>query len=441
MYGLTYRITWARCLVALAFLPWSLLGCTPKPVVQQPPPNIVLIMADDLGYETLGVNGGTSYQTPRLDSLARGGMRFTHTYATPLCTPSRVQIMTGKYNFRNYIGFGLLDPEEKTFGHYLQQAGYETFVAGKWQLYGNAFQRERFGRTGTLPEDAGFDEYVLWQVTEHAGPRFKNPYLDVSGQPSQVYPGAYGPDMFVASIKQFIDQHREQPFFVYYPMVLTHDPFQPTPDHPEYVDFDPSVNNSLYFEANVAYMDKVVGQIVDHLEESGLRENTLVLFTGDNGTDRDVISNMGERIVYGQKGHPTQAGTHVPLIANWPKSIAPGQVNDHLIDFTDFLPTLLEISQQSMPMEAEFDGLSFYPQLFGTADSTRSWVFCHYAPRWGGFKHRRYVHDKEWKLYDDGSFYHFSEDRDEEFPLHDNDLGEDIRQKRRHFEHVLSRLQ
>ncbi len=143
-------------------------------------PNIILIMADDLGYETLGVNGSTAYSTPNLDELAATGMRFTAAYSTPLCTPSRVQLMTGKYNFRNYVGFGILDPQERTFGHMMQDAGYATLVAGKWQLYGNKAQRERFNRTGATPNEAGFDVYHLWQIDSRPPSRFKNPGLNLN---------------------------------------------------------------------------------------------------------------------------------------------------------------------------------------------------------------------------------------------------------------------
>ena len=405
-------------------------------------PNIILIMADDLGYETLGVNGSTSYETSTLDALAEEGMRFTQAYATPLCTPTRVQLMTGKYNFRNYIGFGLLDPLERTFAHYLQEAGYRTAVMGKWQLYGNSAQRELFGRTGSLPHQAGFDEYVLWQVEERAGPRFKDPYLDVLDEPSRVYPGAYGPDVFVTAIEDFMARHRDQPFFVYYPMVLTHDPFQPTPDHPDYADFDPAsgVNNPVYFQDNVAYMDKIVGRIVRRLDELGLRENTLLLFTGDNGTDRKVTSDVGTRRVRGNKGYPTAAGTHVPLIANWPGTIMPGQVNDNLIDFTDFLPSLVDAAGVSIPDSVTTDGLSFYAQLLGRADTVRTWVFCHYAPRWGNFEHRRYAHDRDWKLYEDGAFYHIAVDPEEVWPLEDDPVPAEAREARQRLLTVLERL-
>jgi arylsulfatase A len=118
-------------------------------------PNLILIMADDLGYETIGANGGTSYRTPALDQLAVTGARFTHCYAQPLCTPTRVQLMTGRSNVRNYINFGNMDPEAVTFGNVLKQAGYATCVVGKWQL----------GRALDLPGKFGFDEHCLWQHT------------------------------------------------------------------------------------------------------------------------------------------------------------------------------------------------------------------------------------------------------------------------------------
>ncbi len=428
-----------KSVFAAALAPLCLLAaCSSSP--RQP--NIILIMADDLGYETLHVNGGSSYETPNLDVLAASGIRFTRAYSTPLCTPTRVQLMTGKYNFRNYIGFGQLDPAERTFAHYLRDGGYRTAVMGKWQLYGNTTQRRLSGRTGTLPEQAGFDEYVLWQVKERAGPRFKNPYLDVLGDSSRVYPGAYGPDMFVTAIEDFIERHRDRPFFVYYPMVLTHDPFQPTPDDPDYADFNPTsnVNDPAYFASNVAYMDKQIGRIVGKLEELGLTENTLLIFTGDNGTDRDVTSLVGTRRIRGNKGYPTAAGTHVPLIAHWPGTVAAGQVNDNLIDFTDFLPTLVDAARVPLPGDVLTDGLSFYDQLLGQADTVRTWVFCHYAPRWGNFEHRRYAHDRDWKLYEDGGFYHIAADPEELQPLEDGVLSAEAGEARQRLRAVLQRL-
>jgi len=404
-------------------------------------PNIILIMADDLGYETLGANGGTSYETPRLDALAEAGMRFTYAHSTPLCTPSRVQLMTGKYNFRNYIGFGLLDPGEQTFGHLLQEAGYRTAVVGKWQLLGNQRQRELAdGRGGSLPAEAGFDEYALWQVTE-LGSRYKDPRIDVGGGP-QDYPGAFGPDVFVEYIEGFLERNREREFFLYYPMVLTHDPLRPTPDDPDYATLEPrGVNDPEYFGSYVAYMDRIVGRIVDALDRLELRDSTLLLFIGDNGSPRPVTSRMGERVIQGSKSFTIEAGTHVPMIGTWPGVIAPGEVNDNLVDFTDFLPSLLDAAGVDLPADFVADGVSFYPQLVGQPSTPRPWIFCHYAPRWNqNFETRRFVHDRQWKLYDDGSFYDFVADPREERPIADEDLPAGVRDLKQSFQSVLDRM-
>ena len=382
-------------------------------------PNVILIMADDLGYETIGTYGGSSYPTPNLDKLANEGMRFDHCYSTPLCTPSRVQIMTGKYNFRNYIGFGLLDPREKTFGHYMQEAGYETYIAGKWQLLGNAYQQKLAGdRIGTTPEKAGFDDYCLWQI-DYLGSRYKDPLLSTKKNGAITHQGQYGPDVFLKNITSFMENHKDSPFFVYYPMVLTHDPFVPTPNNKEFKGFDAKskINDPTYFGEMVEYMDRIIGEIIKKTEELGIRKNTLILFVGDNGTDRDVTSSFNGISIKGDKGHTTDAGTHVPFIANWKGKIAPKSINNNLIDFTDFLPTLMDISGTTPTSPVPLDGISFYQQLLGNNSQKRDWIFCHYAPNWGKFEPKRYVQNKQWKLYDTGELYNLAQDIEEEHPF------------------------
>lgn len=174
-------------------------------------PNIVLIMADDMGFECVGANGGESYKTPNLDNLAVTGVRFEQCYSQPICTPSRVQIMTGIYNSRNYLRFGLLDPQAYTFGNLLKDAGYATCVVGKWQLDGGFDAPGRFG----------FDEYCLWQVTRRPN-RYPNPGLEVNGQEIDYKNGQYGPDIVSDYACDFIERHAggDQPFFLYYPMIL-----------------------------------------------------------------------------------------------------------------------------------------------------------------------------------------------------------------------------
>lgn len=427
-------------LVPFVFLLFA--ACSPSEKADsQRPPNIILIMADDLGMETLGCYGGEDYSTPNLDQLAAGGMQFQNCYSTPLCTPSRVQIMTGKYNFRNYIGFGLLDPQERTFGNLLQKAGYATCIVGKWQLYGNARQRELAGRGGTVPEAAGFDQYRLWQVKDR-GFRFKDPTLVTAKTGLETYEEAYGPDKFVEYIESFLTENRDTSFFIYYPMCLVHDPFLPTPDSPEFAAYESEtrLNDTTYFRDMMAYMDKEVGRIVQKVEALGLRENTLLLFTGDNGTDRNVVSSWKGQRIAGRKGYPVEAGTHVPLIANWPGTIAAGQKNEDLIDFTDVLPTLVEAAGTQLPDGFKTDGISFHPQLMGEEGELRDWIFCHYDPQWGKFTKARYVQNKEWKLYENGDFYHFTVDPKEEQPFDDAQLSAETMALKATFQQVLKEM-
>ena len=239
-------------------------------------PNIILIMADDLGYETVSANGGTPYKTPMLDGLAANGVRFTNCVAQPLCTPTRVKIMTGRYNFRNYATFGILDPRETTFGNVLRDAGYATCIVGKWQL----------GRDRELVDHFGFDEYCLWWL-ENKAPRYNNVgELIQNGELLPGNKGEYGPDVVSNFLLDFITRHKEEPFFCYYPMILTHAPFAPPPDgSPGLTEESPVLDRMA---AMVAYADKIVGRIVSHLDTLGIRDNTVIVFTGDNGTDLKI---------------------------------------------------------------------------------------------------------------------------------------------------------
>ena len=407
----------------LAFLLMLATGL-PCAVAQQPeapqqgrrPPNIVLILADDLGYETLGANGGTSYHTPHLDRLAETGARFTHAFSTPLCTPSRVQIMTGRYNFRNYTRFGELDTEQKTFGNLLREAGYATAVAGKWQLEGGP----------EAPPHVGFDAFLLWQI--HTGDfwhRYKDPVVTGHDLPRDTLEGHYGPDVFTGFVTDFITQHQDEPFFVYYPMVLPHDPFQPTPSHPAFDSYEiVGLNDTTYFGGMIRHMDAVVGQIVDHLDRLGLRENTVVLFTGDNGTDRDVVSRMGDRMVRGEKALPTVAGTHVPFIVNAP-GLVKASIRDDLVDFTDVLPTLAEIARTSLPNSATLDGHSLWPTLTTGEPHTRRFVFCDYDGKDGQFPAGRWAHGRHYKRFADGRLFRIFPQEMREVPLADDEIPPD----------------
>jgi arylsulfatase A-like enzyme len=418
----------AFCLSAL-ILAAFLNSCSPGQETGKiaNPPNIVLIMADDLGYEGLSCNGGTTYRTPNLDKLARTGVRFTHCYSTPLCTPSRVQIMTGKYNFRNYTEFGSLARGETTFAHLLQEAGYVTCVAGKWQLAGH-YEGSNYLGVGTFPEEAGFDEHCLWQV-QKLGSRYWDPVIQQNSILLEGLEGRYGPDVVCDFIVDFIQRHKGDRFFVYYPMILTHSPFVPTPldDADEQHRFTKDKAN---FTGMVAYTDVLVGRIVKALDELGLRGDTLIVFTCDNGSPVEVSSRMGSLTIAGQKGYTTDAGTHVPLIASWPGQVVRGRICDDLVDFTDFLPTLLQTAGTGSPESLVLDGRSFLPQALGRVGDPRDWVFCHYDPRWGQWALKRFARDKRWKLYGDGEFFDLLSDPLEEHPLSVDQLdGEAVEAK------------
>ena len=420
------------CLVLIFFVAFaSLEGRAANPRAAAEPsgprnPNIILIMADDMGYECVGANGGGSYETPNLDRLAAGGMRFTYCYSQPICTPSRVQIMTGRYNSRNYIRFGLLDPEAYTFGNLLRESGYATCVVGKWQLEGGF----------DAPDNFGFDEYCLWQLTRRPG-RYPNPGLEINGRKINFTDGEYGPDIACDYALDFIERHRDEPFFLYYPMILPHWPFEPTPDSP---DWDPSSRGILrghgdrvYFDDMVAYTDKIVGRIVKKLDALGLRENTLVLFTGDNGTSRDITSMLNGRKVEGGKGHMTDAGTHVPLIVSRPGTVPGGRINGDLIDFSDFFPTLAEVAGAKVPERLAIDGRSFAAELRGREVNRREWTYCWYfrngkpGDRWGG----EFARTHRYKFYRDGRFYDLADDPREQHPLKVNELDALAEQARR----------
>lgn len=398
-------------------------------------PNIILIMADDLGVEGLGCYGGKSYATPRLDQLASQGLKFEHAYAQPLCTNTRVQLMTGLYNNRNWKYFGILDPDSRTFGHYLQDAGYQTCIAGKWQLqsydppdYPGAHLRRDTGMRG---DQAGFDSYALWHIghTEDKGSRYARPLINRNGTFIEDTDDLYGPDLWVNFICDYVKGAKDssKPFFIYYPMALPHWPMVPTPDSKEWA--DPSrrdEEDTRYFKDMVEYMDQCVGRIVDCVDEQQLTEDTLILFYSDNGTHQEITSQTEAGPVQGGKGLTTDAGTHVPLIARWPGTIQPG-TNSNLVDSTDFLPTLMEAAGQPLAENANLDGISFFPQLTGQPGPTRPWVFCHYDPRPGWdkdqFDHIRFARDKRFKLYGNGELYDVSADPLEQHPVAEVDAS------------------
>ncbi len=378
--------------------------------------NVILIMADDVGWEAFGSYGAEDYETPHIDAMAKNGVRFSHCYSTPICTPSRVMIMTGKYGFRNYTHFGYLNPKEKTFGNLMQDAGYKTAIAGKWQLNG-LYNSLPAHKDNTRPHQAGFDEYCLWQLTKEkkdGGERFWSPAIEKNRQflTTEDNAGKYGPDLFCDFLCDFIERNQKKPFFVYYPMVLVHSPFVPTPDTIGEAPRTQTANKQgkakgtakENFQAMVNYMDKIVGRIVKKTENLGIAENTLIIFTADNGTHTGITSQWNGKSIQGGKASMTNMGTHVPLVAYQKGKIPSGVVLDDLVDFTDLYPTLAEAAGIGLNSGDPIDGRSFLPQLRGEKGNPREWVLCHYQPYWNK-QPGQFARTAEYKLYRSGSFF------------------------------------
>lgn len=394
----------------LALMPITVLAET-----MPSPRNIIFIMADDIGIEGLGCYGGSDYKTPHLDQLAAEGVRFTHAYSQPLCSPTRLEIMTGRDNHRNWKYFGILPPEEKTFGHFMSDAGYRTCIAGKWQLqsydppdFPNADKRRG---TGMHPKDAGFDEYSLFHSlhTEDKGSRYADPTYLRNGELIENVEGKYGEDLAVDFMLDFLTRHKEEKNFIYYPMALPHWPVNPTPHSEDWADPSKRLNEDpKYFPDMVAYMDTIVGRLVSGVEKLGLREDTLIIFYSDNGTNQTVTSTLRGKKVQGGKATPRQTGIRVPLIVNWPEKIKP-TVHGDLIEASDFLATFSDLAGKKIPADWQHDGVTFAPQLFGKKGTPRDFAFFWYDPRpgWDKEKFSRSIFalDHHYKLFSDGQLF------------------------------------
>lgn len=397
-------------------------------------PNIILIMADDVGYEIPTCNGGQSYYTPTLDAMADGGMRFTQCYSTPLCAPSRFEIMTGKYNFRNYTFYGSLGQDQHTFANVLQNKGYATCMTGKWALDGGDTSIHIFG----------FDNYSIWNAYKETtsdigkGRHYKNPKVFQNGEylPESYTDGKYGDDVFAEYLNSFIDSNKRRPFFAYFTPTLLKTPFSPTPDNPLFATWDPEnkISDPKYFPEMVTYLDKLIGNLLKKLDAVGLKQKTVVILAlGDNGTSEEITSKFNGQFITGGRSQTTIYGTHVPLIVYWPGTVNKGKVINDLVDFSDFMPTIADIAGTNIPASyGTIDGVSFYPQLMGEKGNPREWIFCHYQPFInvaGNEKIYRWVQNADYKLYDSTGwekskeFFNLNIEPTERKPLKDDALS------------------
>ncbi len=349
-------------------------------------PNIIFILADDLGIGEVSCYGADNYKTPHIDKLAKEGIRFTHGYTPSLCGPSRTTILTGRYLFRtggtNQDAVGQIKPSAETLiPTVLKSAGYVTAAIGKWS------------QLPLTPSDFGFDYYLKFSGSgKYWNTQVNNQNYLLNGKSTILHDNEYLPDVMHDHVVEFITKHREDPFFLYYSMSHIHAEVLRTPDSkPDTKDFYPD---------NVAYMDKLVGKLVDELERLKLRQNTLVVFFGDNGTANghaDSATIGGKRLA-GQKGTMLEGGSLEPLIVNWPGVVPAGKINDDMIDSSDFLPTFAELAGAKLPKDKVIDGKSFLPQINGKKGQPRDWVYIQLAGMW-------YVRDKSWKLNQEGALF------------------------------------
>ena len=340
-----------------------------------PKPNIIFILSDDVGLGDIGCYGG-SFKTPNIDALAATGTRFERCYSTPLCGPSRCQILTGQYPFRtgliNNESANAISPKKQIMlPTYMKQAGYVTASVGKW------------GQMSLGPGAWGFDEFLVFQGS---GKYYANqgPYR-VNGQSKALADNEYLPDVMHTFAVDFIQRHKDnaKPFFLYYPMSHIHGPILKTPD---------SQPGSNLYADNIAYMDKLVGKLVAELDRLKLRENTLILFSGDNGTAGNPNrSPVNGKPLSGAKGSMREGGSRVPLIANWTGKTPAGKVIPDLVDFSDFVPTFASLAAAPLPKDRPLDGTSFAPRLLDQPPAPREWVYVE-------LDGRRYVRHDRFKL-------------------------------------------
>ncbi len=347
-------------------------------------PNVLLIMTDDQGYGDLGFHGNSKLRTPNLDRLARESVRFKSFYVSPVCSPTRASLLTGRYNYRTgvvdtYAGRSLMHPGEITLAEMLSAAGYRTGIFGKWHLGDNAPLR---------PIDQGFQESLVHKgggigqaADPPGGSSYFDPILQHNGQPRK-YPG-YCSDIFTTAAIDFLGKDGDRPFFAYLSFNCPHDPLQappaelatyrsmtfapdelPKPDQPTTPDSLSPAESVARVYAMVENIDTNVGRILSALESRGLARDTIVIFLTDNGPAKSRF-NAGLR---GLKGTGYDGGIHVPFFIRWPSRLTSGCVVDRIAAHIDIVPTLLDACGVARPDGLRLDGRSLMPLLTGGPD-------------------------------------------------------------------------
>lgn len=374
-------------------------------------PNFVIFLCDDLGYGDLSSYGHPVIKTPHLDQLAKEGIRFTSFYAAaPVCSPSRAGLMTGKIPDRTGIYDWIpnnhvmhLQESETTIADYLKQAGYQTAMFGKWHLNGKFNQPEQ-----PQPDDHGFDYWIATQ--NNAAPSHENPRNFVRNGEEVGELEGFSCQLVVDEAISWLQNERDstKQFFHYIPFHEPHEPVA-SPDSlvQQYLPLAENEDEAQYF-ANVANMDAAVGRYLSALESMGLAENTLVIFTSDNGPEtlnrypkaNRSYGSSGE--LRGMKLHVYEGGIRVPGMARWPGKIQEGTTSDVPVSSLDLLPTLCAITGVEEPAIQELDGMNVLPLLTGNAIEREKPLYWHYIKAIGG--PTTALRDGDWKLIGNNQF-------------------------------------
>jgi len=360
----------------------GLVCFTLSATAQTKKPNIIFVLADDLGIDGVSCYGADFYKTPEIDKLAKTGIRYTNAYTAPLCGPSRAMILTGRYAFRtgavNQDQTGEFKPsDEIMMSKILKTAGYTTSMIGKW------------GQLPLGPAEFEFDDYMrFFGSGVYSNTNEKKEKYVLNGKDYILKDDEYMPDLMHNHMVEFLSNHKKDPFYLYYSLVQVHGEIRPTPEtKPGTTDFKELYND------NINYMDKLVGKLMHTIDSLKLRDNTLIVFFGDNGTagQAAAIGSINGKKIIGKKGTMQEGGSLVPLIINWPGVIKKPAVSKNLIDASDFVPTFAEIAGATLPKDVKIDGTSFAKQLKGDNANTRNWIFTELGNDW-------YVREANWKL-------------------------------------------
>ena len=297
----------------------------------------------------------------------------------------------------------------------LKKAGYVTASVGKW------------GQMCLGPGQWGFDEYLVFPGSGRYW-RKQTAYYTVNGKQQDLPARHYLPDIMHEFLVDFIARHKDQPFFIYYPMSHIHAPIVRTPDS------KPGATKEQLYAANIEYMDKLVGKLIEELDRQHLREKTVVLFTGDNGTAQfgAELATVNGRQISGMKGTMLEGGSRVPLVVNWPGVTPAGRVNRDLTDFSDFFATVAELAGAKLPEGVVLDSHSFAPQIRGEKGSPREWVYVE-------LRGKSYVRGPRFKLTNDGNLFDMAESPFKEIPVADDSADPEAAAARKKLQAVLDR--